>query len=650
MNSPQEQQNPAGGPGFAGKLESDKCNPLVPQVPGRVKGNPDNLTGQLGEFRAVLHAHGLTPGDIIPDGQLHRCGTSGKERGQDGTYVFHPDSPASGWYQNYRTDDKGTWTAKAEAHWTQEERAAQKARIERDRVARQAEEARRHAEARERAKAIYEACNPCPADHPYLVEKGVAPVDGLRQTQDGRLVAPGLDAHGQTQTLQYIGTDGAKRFLYDGQAAGAYFAIKATGGAKDGPLYIVEGLATGLTVHAAMGETVLVAFNAGNLMAVAAMARVKYPDREIILVADNDHKTEGNPGFTKATEAARAIKGKLAVPHFADPAGKSDFNDLATAEGMEAVKAQLAEAREPEVEAVKVLGLVALDAAQFLNMTFPPREYVLSPVIPTQGLAMLYAPRGVGKTYMAMTIAYAVASGQRALRWFAPKARPVLYVDGEMPAVSMRERLAQIVAGFGQEEILEGYLQIVTPDLQPDFMPNLATPEGQARIAPILDGTALVVVDNIATLARHGRENETEGWLPVQAWILDLRRRGISVLLVHHANKSGGQRGTSAREDVLDTVISLRRPADYREEEGARFEVHLEKARGIVGQDAKPFEATLIQEGPGLVWKTRDIEDVEAGQVARLHAEGNSVRDIAEETGISKSTVQRIIKRIKGAA
>jgi len=352
MNSPQNAQNPAGRPGFAGKLESDKCNPLVPQAMGRVKGNPDNLTGQLGEFRAVLHAHGLTPGDIIPDGQLHRCGTSGKERGQDGAYVFHADLPASGWYKNYRAGDEGTWTAKGEAHWTPEERAAHKARIERDRAARQAEEARRHAEAREQAKRILAACPPCPAEHPYLVKKGVAPVDGLRLAKDGRLVVPGLDAHGQAQTLQYIGTDGAKRFLTGGQVAGGYFAIKATGGAKDGPLYIVEGLATGLTVHAAMGETVLVAFNAGNLMAVADMAREKYPDREIILVADDDHKTEGNPGVTKATEAARAIKGKLAVPWFVDPSAGTDFNDLAGAGGMEVVRAQLAEAREPEPEAV----------------------------------------------------------------------------------------------------------------------------------------------------------------------------------------------------------------------------------------------------------------------------------------------------------
>ena len=76
-----------------------------------------------------------------------------------------------------------------------------------------------------------------------------------------------------------------------------------------------------------------------------------------------------------------------------------------------------------------------------------------------------------------------------------------------------------------------------------------------------------------------------------------LRRRGISVLIVHHAGKGGQQRGTSRREDVLDTSISLRHPADYSPVEGARFEVHLEKARGVHGDAAKPFEAQFGNSG-----------------------------------------------------
>ncbi|QLA21249.1 DUF3987 domain-containing protein [Desulfolutivibrio sulfoxidireducens] len=318
---------------------------------GRAKSN-NSAADPVRDFEAVLHEHGLVVDQVIPDGALHRCGTSGKERGKDGAYTYHPDHPASGWYQNYRTGDVGNWTSTDGARLTPEERAAMKGRVERDRAARQAEEARRHAEARDKAKAIYEACPPCPADHPYLTKKGVAPVDGLRLARDGRIVMPVLDEHGEIISLQFIGhapgKDRDKDFLAGGQVAGGYFVVK---GGKD-PLYIAEGLATGLTVHEATGQSVLVAFNCGNLKAVASMAREKYPAREIIIAADNDHKTDGNPGVTKATEAARAVKGKVVVPRFVDPSTGTDFNDLATAEGVEVVKAQLAEAREPDPEVV----------------------------------------------------------------------------------------------------------------------------------------------------------------------------------------------------------------------------------------------------------------------------------------------------------
>ena len=103
-------------------------------------------------------------------------------------------------------------------------------------------------------------------------------------------------------------------------------------------------------------------------------------------------------------------------------------------------------------------------------------------------------------------------------------------------------------------------------------------------IEPFLKDVDMVVLDNIATLCRTGKENESQSWQTMQAWLLELRRRGMTVLLIHHAGKSGDQRGTSAREDIMDTVISLRRPREYSMAEGARFEVHLTKARGISGR------------------------------------------------------------------
>ena len=143
---------------------------------------------------------------------------------------------------------------------------------------------------------------------------------------------------------------------------------------------------------------------------------------------------------------------------------------------------------------------------------------------------------------------------------------------------------------------------------------------------------------------KYGRENEAESWLPVQEWALALRRRGVSVLFVHHAGKGGAQRGTSRREDVLDTVICLRHPDDYSPTEGARFEVHFEKARGLHGDDAKPFEAKLEVRDGAALWTMRDIEDAELARAIDLFSEGYSVRDTAAEMGISRSKAGRLRK------
>jgi putative DNA primase/helicase len=292
--------------------------------------------------------------------------------------------------------------------------------------------------------------------------------------------------------------------------------------------------------------------------------------------------------------------------------------------------------------------LVALNVAEFLSREIPPREMLLAPILPAQGLLMLYSWRGVGKTHTAIGIAYAAASGGTFLKWKAPKPRKVLYVDGEMPAGVMQERIAAAAAASATEPPTADFLKIITPDLQPEGMPNLRTDDGRAAVEEwIGDGVDLLVIDNISTLAGSGKENESDSWEPMQTWLLDLRRRSMSVVLLHHAGKGGAQRGTSKREDILDTVISLQRPDDYETIEGARFEVHLEKARGIFGAEALPFEARLETRDGAAFWTMREIEDVKLARAQVLFAEGATVRDVAEELGLSKSAAGRLKKKIE---
>lgn len=288
--------------------------------------------------------------------------------------------------------------------------------------------------------------------------------------------------------------------------------------------------------------------------------------------------------------------------------------------------------------------------SEFLQMSIKPREMLLAPIIPQKGLAMVYASRGTGKTHIALGIGYAVATGTKFLKWQAPKPRRVLLIDGEMPAAALQERLASVVVGATESGagLKDDMLRVLAGDLIEEVgIGNLASPDVQTELDPHLKDVELLILDNLSSLTAVIRDNDAESWGPIQDWLLRLRRRGLSVLIVHHAGKGGQQRGTSRREDVLDTSISLRRPEDYSPAEGARFEIHIEKGRTVFGNDAKPFEARLQTLNGAAIWTMRDIEDVNLARVKALLEEGLSVRDIADETGIPKSTVQRLKTRIE---
>src|SRR5215203_1312092 len=280
----------------------------------------------------------------------------------------------------------------------------------------------------------------------------------------------------------------------------------------------------------------------------------------------------------------------------------------------------------------------------FLNLSIPPREMLLSPILPARSLSMLYAPRGIGKTLLGLSVALVVASGTSLLRWSAPRQRRVLYVDREMPLADLQERLSAISLGLDADIPNDGF-RILAAD-QTESGINLDCIEGQQALEPLLDGVDLLVLDNLSTLCTTGSESASDDWVPMQNWLLRLRRQGVAVLLIHHAGTNGRQRGTSRREDALDTVIALRRPEDYAPEQGARFEIHFEKLRQRVGDAGAASEAaaqSFMDEGrPGLRWIIRDLRCRDLERAAELFEEGRTVRQVATLLGISKSEAGRL--------
>ena len=285
-------------------------------------------------------------------------------------------------------------------------------------------------------------------------------------------------------------------------------------------------------------------------------------------------------------------------------------------------------------------GIKVLDGEELLTTQFPPRTTIMSPWLPDKGLAMLYAERGIGKTWIALGAAHAIASGGEFLCWRAERPRKVLYIDGEMPAHTLQERYAAVVRASMKDAPRENF-RLAAADCQPDGLPDLSSEKAQRFYDAAIADAELIICDNLSTLAHGLRENEADSFGPFQSWMLEQRAAGRSVLLVHHAGKGGGQRGTSRKEDTLDTVISLSRPPGYSAAEGARFEVRFTKNRGFWGRDAEPFEARFVDGA----WTTSEIiSDDSDESLHAWRAQGMSIRGIAERSGLSKSDIQRRLK------
>jgi putative DNA primase/helicase len=293
---------------------------------------------------AILHTTGGAPSyvDIAP-GKLVRFATSNRKNDKAGWCKLFEDG-TGGVFGCWRTGLTETWQAKSAR--SPEEQTDFLVRVKQAKEEAAIVEQAIRRECRENSARLWDKGRDVDAKHPYLKAKGIKPY-GIKQLRNS-LMVPVRDHAGELHGLQFILPDGAKRFKSGTAVTGCYHAI----GKPNGKILIVEGYATGATLHEIAGHAVACAFTAGNLKPVAIALRAKYPDTVLVLCADDDHTTERNPGVTKATEAALSVSGLLAVPCFPDTRNDNDtdFNDMARLAGPEAVMTCIEAATIPSEE------------------------------------------------------------------------------------------------------------------------------------------------------------------------------------------------------------------------------------------------------------------------------------------------------------
>lgn len=309
-------------------------------------------------FRGAMKDTGLDyGGPIAADGSLHRFKAEG-DHNANSWYILYPGPPIAGAFGCWKRDINLKWCEKSETQLSRSERESLRRRWDEAAKKRELAEIENQEAARAKAEEILNSSVPVTA-HAYLQMKGVPPCAGLRE-KDGALVVPLRDIDGMLHSLQFIDASGQKRFLTGGRVKGCLFTVSDK---PDGPLVVCEGVATGLSIHEATGMAVVAAMNCSNLIGVAQALRTKFPKREFIMAADNDQWTEGNPGTKKATEAAKSIGAKLAIPVFKDTTSKpSDFNDLFKLEGRDEVWLQIQCPTEPKETTEDVLRRLSVAA------------------------------------------------------------------------------------------------------------------------------------------------------------------------------------------------------------------------------------------------------------------------------------------------
>lgn len=301
------------------------------------------------------------------------------------------------------------------------------------------------------------------------------------------------------------------------------------------------------------------------------------------------------------------------------------------------------------------MGTKVWSLGRFLNEPIYKPKPLLDPWLREGDQWMVYAEAGLGKTFFSLNVAYAVAAGGEYLGWKAPSAQSVLYVDGEMETWEMQDRLAGINAAGkrdGKGDLKQAGRKFTgwcaTYQDQGKMFPDFSLEKGLEVLLEKSRHKSLVVIDNLTTTMRTGDDNTALWWQPMSEALVELKKQRTAVLLVHHTNKSGDQRGTSAKDVTLNGKIALVHPPDHNPADGAAFVLRWPKHRGLTGPDVAEINAKLTEDDVGIpAWDYTRLDASKHLELMRLAKSGeySTQREITEAMGVTSPSYVTKLKQ-----
>lgn len=239
-------------------------------------------------FIDFARAHGveIDPARFYSSERIHRCGTVDKPRSTNGAWFWDGQR---GWVMNWAGDARTVWFEDPNARpWTDQEKRDWMLKRQTANAAKD----RSYELAAERADITLRSAKM--ATHPYLIIKGFPEMEAL--VLDNKLLIPMRNVvTNKLQGYQQIYWDEPnrryeKKMLPGMRAKNAVLYMGERGATE---AWLVEGYATGLSVHAALRSvglkaSVVVCFSASNMVAVADQIKGKR-----FIYADNDESQTG---------------------------------------------------------------------------------------------------------------------------------------------------------------------------------------------------------------------------------------------------------------------------------------------------------------------------------------------------------------------